>query len=204
MLDEVRTIVNLLMKRPITEEIAMQVKAIPGYKHLEISNGQWVGFDDIEDEMTTGEEHGWIETLLILLLGGFVMTNKLGRVYPGDVTYVLVGQPDGIERSREPDVSYVSAANVTPSKGFIYTAPDLAVEIVSPSRDYDEMLAKAQEYFDAGTKQVWIVLPNLRQIDVLTSGGKVKKYGVDDMISGGDLLPGFSLNVTDIFEKPSI
>ncbi len=163
MLDEVRTIVNLLMKRPITEEIAMQVKAIPGYKHLEITNGQWVGFDDIEDEMTTGEEHGNIEALLIILMGGYVLSNKLGRVYPGDVTYVLDGQPNGIEISREPDVSFVSAANVMPSKGFIYIAPDLAVEIISPSQDYDEMAEKAQEYFNAGTKQVWIVIPSMRQ-----------------------------------------
>jgi Uma2 family endonuclease len=200
MLDEVRTIVNLLMKRPITEEIAMQVKAIPGYKHLEITNGQWVGFDDTEDEMTTGEEHGNIEALLIILMGGHVLSNKLGRVYPGDVTFVLDGQPDGIQISREPDVSFLSAANVTPSKGFIYGAPDLAVEIVSPSQDYDEMFKKSQEYFHAGTRQVWIVLPNLRQIDVLTPDGKVSKNGVSDTISGGNLLPGFTLNVADIFE----
>ena len=200
MLEEVRTIVNLLMKRPITEEIAMQVKAIPVYKHLEVTNGQWVGFEDIEDKMTTGEEHGWIEGLLIILLGGHVVAHGLGRIYPGDVTYVLGGQSDGIERSREPDVSFVAAANVTPSKGFIYGAPDLAVEIVSPSQNYDEMLVKAREYFDAGTKQVWIVLPALRQIDVLTHDGKIRKYGVDDVIDGGDLLPGFSLNLADIFE----
>src|SRR5664279_48986 len=136
MIDEVRTMVNLLMKRPITEEIAMQVKAIPGYKHLEITDGQWVGFEDIEDEMTTGEEHGWIESLLLYFLTTYVLQHKAGRVYPGDVTYVLSGQPDGIDRSREPDVSFVASANVTPSKGFIYVAPDLVVEIVSPSQDY--------------------------------------------------------------------
>ena len=200
-LSEVRTIVALLMKRPITEEIAMQVKAIPGYEHLEIVDSQWVGFEAAEDEMTTGEEHGWIESLLILFLAGFVITNKLGRIYPGDVTYVLDGQPSGIRILREPDVSFVAEANVTPSKGFIYAAPDLAVEIVSPSQDYPEMLVKAEEYFHAGTKQVWIVLPDLQQIDVLTPDGKVSKNGISDTINGGDLLPGFTLNVADIFQS---
>lgn len=200
MLAEVRTIISLLMKRPITEETAIQVKAIPGYEHLEIADGQWVGFESAEDEMTTGEEHGWIESLLIVFLAGFAIAHKLGRVYPGDVTYVLDGQPSGIRALREPDVSFVSEANVTPTKGFVYGTPDLAIEIVSPSQGYPEMLLKAEEYFHAGAKQVWVVLPDLQQIDVLTPEGKVSKNGVSDTISGGALLPGFTLKVADIFQ----
>lgn len=200
MLDEVKSIVSLLMKRPITEAIAIQVKSIPGYEHLEIEAGEWIGFDATEDSMTTGEEHGWIEALLVHFLTGHVLAHKLGRVYPGDVTFVLEGQPDGLRRSREPDVSFVTASNVTPTSGFIYGAPDLAVEIISPSQSYDEIFTKVEEYFHAGAKQVWLVLPGQRRIEVHTPDGRVVKYGTSDVLVSGDLLPGFSLKVADIFE----
>lgn len=199
MFDEVRTIVALLMKRPITEEIAMQVKSIPGYKHLEITNGEWVGLDKADDEMTTGEEHGWIETLLLHFFTGYALQHKAGRVYPGDVTFVLNGERSDLRITREPDVSFLAEANVTPTRGFIYRAPDLAVEIISPSQDYDEMIEKRDEYFQYGTKQVWIVLPNLKQIEVHLPDGTSKTYRLGQTIPGGDLLPGFTLDVSAIF-----
>lgn len=60
---EVREIVALLMKRPITEEIAMRIEEIEGFEHLEIEDGNWVGFD--EDENMGGGEHGRIEFKLL-------------------------------------------------------------------------------------------------------------------------------------------
>lgn len=200
MLQEVRAIVALLMKRPITEEIAMQVKSIPGYKHLEITNGEWVGLDKAEDDVTTGEERGWIEALLLHFFTGYVLQHKAGRVYPGDVTFVLNGERGDLRITREPDVAFVAEANVTPTRGFIYRAPDLAVEIISPSQDYDELIEKRDEYFQYGTKQVWIVLPNLKQIQVHLPDGSSRTYKIGQVIPGGDLLPGFTLDVSAIFE----
>jgi len=159
MISDVKTIVSLLMKRPITEEIVMQVAQIPGYEHLEITDGNWV-LDKEDDEMTTGEEHGWIEAI----------------------------------------VSFVKQSNITPSQGFIYGAPDLAVEIVSPSQKEPQMLAKANEYFHYGTQVVWLVYPRQKTIEVHTPG-KAIKYGLGDTIPGGDLLPGFSLSVSQVFES---
>ncbi len=199
MISDVKTIVSLLMKRPITEEIVMQVAQIPGYEHLEITDGNWV-LDKEDDEMTTGEEHGWLEAILIMLIGGHVFANKLGRVYPGDVTFVLQGNATGIQQQREPDVSFVKQSNITPSQGFIYGAPDLAVEIVSPSQKEPQMLAKANEYFHYGTQVVWLVYPRQKTIEVHTPG-KAIKYGLGDTIPGGDLLPGFSLSVSQVFES---
>lgn len=199
MISQVKAIVSLLMKRPITEEIAMQVAEIPGYKKLEIVDGNWT-LDEVDDDVTTGEEHGWIESLLIMLIGSYVLANKLGRVYPGDVAYVLRGDPLDIQRQREPDVSFVKQDRVTPSRGFIYGAPDLAIEIVSPTQDEPEMIDKANEYFRYGTEVVWLVYPRERLIDVRTPVSAIK-YGMGDTISGGDLLPGFSLSVAQVFES---
>lgn len=198
--EQVRTMVALLLKRPITEAIVIQVKSIEGYKHLEITDGEWVGIDQNVDEMTTGEEHGWIEFLLLLLLGNHVVANDLGRVYPGDVTFVLNGDAADIRIMREPDVAFVAKANVVSTKGFIYRAPDLAIEIVSPSQDRDETVAKAAAYFRYGTQQVWIVLPDAKAIEAHLPDETFIVYQMGDTLPGGELLPGFTLEVAAVFK----
>jgi Uma2 family endonuclease len=198
---EVRDIVALLMKRPITEEIALKVAAIEGYEHLEIKDGEWVGFDVEGDEMTTGEEHGWIESLLLILTGTHVLANKLGRVYPGDVTFVMEGTSDNIRRKCEPDVAFVASQHVTPTAGFIYRAPDLAIEIISPSQKFNELKDKVDEYLRYGTRQVWLVRPPQKEIIVFLPDGTSKDYRIGQTILGGDLLPGFKLDVAAVFAE---
>jgi hypothetical protein len=115
MVDEVKTIVRLLMQRPITEAIAIQVEETEGFEHLEIENGVWVGFD--EAEYMGGEEHGWIEALIIHILTEWVLETGKGRIYPGDSDFVLDGTPEDIRLKRRPDVVYVSSNNVKHRKG---------------------------------------------------------------------------------------
>jgi Uma2 family endonuclease len=196
--DQVREIVFLLMQRPITEEIATQVEAIDGFEHLEILDGAWVGFD--KDEFMGGEEHGWIESILIHALMEWVLARKSGRVYSGDTDFVLDGTPDDIRISRRPDVAYVSDRRLQPSKGFVYGAPDLAVEIISPSERPAAIRRKLNIYLEHGVQQVWQVYPDNRQIVVNFHDGSAKTYGLNDTMSGGDLLPGFTLNVAKVFE----
>jgi Uma2 family endonuclease len=155
--DEVKTIVRLLMERPVTEAIAMQVEETEGFEHLEIEDGVWVGFD--EDEYMGGEEHGWIESLIIHALTEWVLETRRGRIYPGDTDFVLDGTPEDIRLKRRPGVAYISDKKVKPSKGYIYGAPDLAVEIISPSERPGKTRKKLREYLTHGVKQVQF--PNL-------------------------------------------
>jgi Uma2 family endonuclease len=196
--EQVREIVFLLMKRPITEEIAMQVEAIEGFEHLEIVNGEWVGFE--KDEYMAGEEHGWIETTIIHALADWALKNKAGRVYSGDTDFVLDGTSDDIRKSRKPDVAFVKNSRVKPSKGYVYLAPDLVVEIISPTERPGAIREKLNEYLEYGVKQVWQVFPDNQQIVVNYPDGSARTYGIGDTISGGELLPGFELAVATVFE----
>ncbi len=196
--EQVREIVFLLMKRPITEEIAMQVEAIEGFEHLEIVDGEWVGFE--KDEYMAGEEHGWIETIIIHSLADWALKHKAGRVYSGDTDFVLDGSPNAIRKSRKPDVAFVKSSRIKPSKGYVYMAPDLAVEIISPTERPGAIRDKLNEYLEYGVKQVWQVFPDNQQIVVNFPDGSAKTYGIGDTISGGDLLPGFELTVATVFE----
>ncbi len=199
-MQEVREIVALLLKRPITEAFALAVLETPGFGHLRVTQGEWEGLEQEADEVPTGEEHGWLEYALLYFIGNHVVANKLGRVYPGDVIFVLDGNPGNIVVSREPDVSFVRREHVQPTKGFIYRAPDLAIEIMSPSQDYDGMIKKAQEYFQYGSEQVWIVLPKDKVIETHAPNGDVTRFGFGQQVPGGDLMPGLLLDVQSVFE----
>lgn len=194
---QVRDIVFLLMKRPITEKIAAQVLEIPGFEHLEIVAGEWTGFD--KDEYVSGEQHGWIEALLVRAFTTWVLQGCAGRVYLGDTVFVLAGSPDNIQLRRRPDAAFVSRANVKPTKGFIYDSPDLVVEIVSPTDKPLEVRHKLCDYLACGVSQVWHVCPESQQIVVNYSDWTARTYQIGDVIVGGDLLPGFMLPVAAIF-----
>jgi Uma2 family endonuclease len=194
---EVHEVVRLLMRRPITEALAMQIEAIEGFEHLEIEDGNWVGFD--EDETIGSEQHGWIESLLVTQFTNWVLAHKTGRIYPGDTVFVLSGTPDDIKVKCRPDIAYVADANVKSSKGYIFGTPQIAIEVISPTERRNQMQKKLREYLKCGVLQVWQVFPDLREIIVHLPDGSSKTYGIDDAIDGGDLLPGFRLVVKSLF-----
>lgn len=194
-----REVVTLLMKRPITEEIAVQIGDMDGFKNLEIANGEWIGFE--QDDYMTGEEHGWLESKILIVLGTHVLANKLGRVYPGDMDFVLSGNRETLKDKRQPDVSFVSTARLQKTSGLFYGAPDLAVEIVSPTQSRPKFVEKANLYMKYGTQIVWLVFPKKRNIEVHTPDAIPSVYEYDDTLLGGELLLDFEFSVREIFEN---
>ncbi len=163
----------------------------------EVVNGQWV---ESEAPMT-GKRHGRIEAMLIFLLMSHILPRKLGRVYPGDTTFVIEGTPDNIQTIRMPDVSFVAAGRedeLNPDEVH-YLAPDLAIEIISPSERYHEIRAKLDDYFRSGVRQVWQVVPERQEVVVNFPDGTARTYLADQRIPGGDILPELALAVADIF-----
>ena len=80
--------------------------------------------------------------------------------------------------------------------------PDLAVEVVSPSDEPRQRSIKITNYLAAGTV-VWMVYPLARELEVHAQGQRVRIYGVEDTLEGGDLLPGFEMAIKDIFPTDS-
>ncbi len=152
-------------------------------------------------EKTTGNEESAIAMLIGHLLLNYVLPRKLG----------LASGPDGMMRIlrrlvRIPDVAFVSAARLPnggmPAKAIPELVPDLAVEVLSESNTRNEMAIKLAEYFEAGTRLVWYVDPVSRCVDVYTSAGTPSRLGEKDLLTGGDVLPGFEVRVAEIF--PSV
>jgi Uma2 family endonuclease len=111
---------------------------------------------------------------------------------------------------RIPDVSFIRWDSVedtdeieNPPGAFLETAPDLAVEVLSPGNTPREMEIKLAEYAKAGVKLVWYVDPERKEVDVYPKGNPKQKktLAVDGTLDGGEVLPGFSLPVAKIFES---
>lgn len=107
---------------------------------------------------------------------------------------------------RSPDVSFTSDERLPQGpaeEGFGDAAPDLCIEIISPSESVGEMTTKVDEYFDAGAQQVWQLFPKQKLVKVYFAPNIVTEYHENDEITGGDILPTFRCLVSDLFKLRS-
>jgi len=144
-----------------------------------------------------GEEHGFCELGIAAILYAFVKQHKLGRVYGADTGFTL--KPDIV---RAPDVAFVRASRVDNlrSRGFAKGAPDLAVEVFSPGDSVPQLMRKVKQYFAAGCHTVWIVYPERKEVDVHEASGAERLLTGRATIDAPELLPGFSVPISEFFE----
>ena len=106
------------------------------------------------------------------------------------------------QRVLAPDVAFVTRGRVPPGpqRGFFRGAPDLAVEVRSPSQSAREMDTKAEGYLAAGTRLVWIVDPDRRTVTVYRPDRSPEELALEGYLDGYDVLPGFRVAVAAIFD----
>ncbi|MEP7351841.1 MAG: Uma2 family endonuclease [Acidobacteriota bacterium] len=143
------------------------------------------------------EIHGYYEAGITSILRVFVKANRLGRVYTGDTGFRL--GPDAV---RSPDVAFVRQERIpqVAGGGFANGAPDLAVEIFSPSDSVPQPMRKVKQYFAAGCHTVWTVYPETKEIHILEASGADRLLHLGDLVEAPELLPGFSVPVDEFFE----
>ena len=147
----------------------------------------------------TGLQHGNIEIALGSALRDFVRKRQLGRVVGGEVGIYTRRNPD---RVRGADIAFVSQERLAEKspKGFLKVAPELVVEIMSPSDRWQDVRQKLDEYFAIGVQRVWIVEPDNLTVLVCLSSTEMRKLGEADLLIGEGVLDGFSLPVAELFE----
>jgi Uma2 family endonuclease len=146
-----------------------------------------------------GFRHGWIANTIAFLLTQHVRQHKLGVVCAAETGFKLQENPDTV---RAADVAFVAQARI-PSEGklegYVSIAPDLVVEVVSPSDAAPEVHEKAIDWLAAGCRLVWIVYPKAQTVAEYRSLQDVQILTSDGTLDGGDVLPGFSCSVREIF-----
>lgn len=152
----------------------------------------------------TGEEHGDIVSELNMLVRMFVKAHDLGRVTAAETGYVLWRNPDGKDTVLAPDVGFIAKHRMspTPNRRFVEGAPDLAIEVLSPSDKPKTMEMKARLYLKYGARLVWNFNLKTKTVTQHRPGLDTPAvFGVGDVLDGGDVLPGFTLALNEIFGK---
>ena len=151
----------------------------------------------------TGGEAGRKNFNLYLDLGNWNRQTKLGEAFDSSTIFVL---PNGARRS--PDVSWIKSdrwSQLTQKQkdSFPPLAPDFVIELVSPSdlknQRYEDLQAKMQEYLDNGVQLGWLIEPAAKTVEIYRPHQQVKVLNNPQSLSGEKVLPGFILDLSEIF-----
>lgn len=165
--------------------------------------------EDVKGELVRGElrvtpppggPHGRAATNLVFLLSLHVRPRGMGWVFCDGVGYQLLQLPRTV---RVPDLSYVRADRLPREgigPGLMKLAPDLAVEVLSPSESASDIGEKLDDYRMSGTPLVWVVDPVRRTVMVVSSDAPFQLLREGDTLVGSDVIPGFSCAVDEVFE----
>lgn len=132
---------------------------------------------------------------ILEMLQAYLRQHPFARAIP-EAGYVLSRNPLTI---RQPDVSVLSKERIRPSNFYFEGAPELAIEVVSPSDIAEDLQRKVDQYLRAGARQVWIVYPKGKRVQVFYADGSGCLLSETQTLEGGDLLAGFSVKVADLF-----
>lgn len=124
---------------------------------------------------------------------GYMLDSHAGlQIFPWDPSHL-----------RFADAGFYLKSLGRPGHGHLKFAPTLLVEVVSPGDTIEELETKVAEYFRAGVEMIWVAFPHSREVEVRRRGSATQlRLGPDDTLDGGDVLPGFSCPVADLFLPP--
>lgn len=162
-----------------------------GYRD-EVSRGHLVR------EPQPGDQHGAITVEMVTILNNWLKEHPIGklRTHSG---FRLSRTPLTI---RGPDIAFIRRQRLDTvlESPFFEGAPDLAIEIVSPSNTASDLQEKIAEYMEAGTYAVWVIYPRTRSVVVHDANGEIRMLSRRDTLTAPELLPGFEFPVERIFE----
>lgn len=148
----------------------------------------------------TGTKHSVSAMEIAYAIRHYLETHPIGTVMPMRL-YTTERDPDTV---RIPDVSFVTRARFDkmPEWKIPDMVPDLAIEVVSPSNTAKEVAQKVAEYLARGARLVWIADPKTRTVAVHAPNAVPYRLGAGEFLDGGDVLPGFRVEVGKIFRWP--
>jgi Uma2 family endonuclease len=149
----------------------------------------------------TGGKHGILAIRLGAALVQHVEANDLGEAFGAETGFILTTNPDTV---RAPDAAFVSRERIPPGdfpEKFWPGAPDLAVEVISPSDTLYEVEEKIEEYLAAGVKLIWIVNPKKRTVTIYQPDIEPQTLSEADTLDGREVVPGFQYSLARLFAR---
>ena len=148
-------------------------------------------------------DHQGFLFVLTLALGNFVVERGLGRIYFSPIGVVL--SDDDV---LQPDLIFIATERLNIITGnYVLGAPDLVVEVLSPSTARRDRTVKREMYERSGVREYWLVDIGNRSIEVNAGSevgfATVEVYGEGDVLASS-LFPGFSMDISSAFESARI
>jgi len=170
---------------------AEELLAMPrGGQRYELVDGELIAMSP------SGADHGDIALTIGAHLKQHVHSHRLGKAYAAETGFLIGRNPDTV---RAPDAAFVRNERVVRVATFFPGPPDLAVEVLSPSDTASEVESKVRQWLDAGTRMVVVVDPETQTATVHTPL-TTRRLAIDDTLDGGDVVPGWSLPLREVFE----
>jgi len=169
----------------------------------------WMPDDGLRRELVDGEvrvltpaghPHGDIAMRIGWRLASHIEMQGLGKAYAAETAFRIASNPDTV---LAPDVSFVGLERVQAAKGTegpFPGAPDLALEVVSPRDSFEDVEDKVSRWLDAGCRMVVVVNPRNRFTWVYRPGSEPVRLTEDDVLDGGDIVPGWKLVLREVFD----
>jgi Uma2 family endonuclease len=147
-------------------------------------------------------DHGVVAGNLFGFFWSYVREHRLGVVVAAETGFILHRDPETL---LAPDVAFIQSERLPDSDDrggpFSPIAPDLVVEVLSPSNRAGEVNAKILAYLQAGVRLVWVADPHAKTIIAYSPDEPVRIYKQNDEISGNPVLPEFRVAVAEIFQR---
>jgi Uma2 family endonuclease len=181
---------------PRTEVTPEEFLAMPDGKHYELIDGE-------PKERNGSLLSSRVASRLNRYLDIYCEEHNLGWILESECGYRCFPWKPG--RVRRADLSFIGRERLPSqeqwSEGYVTIAPDLAIEVVSPTDLVSELDEKVEDYLRAGVKLVWVVHPEICKLEVRRGDGSGIWLRADDELSGEDVIPGFRCRVGDLFPK---
>ncbi len=140
-------------------------------------------------------ELGGICSNVAFFLGEYVRNNRIGRIFLPYTAY-RIGESGLI-----PDVSYISTDRLPDDKSKpSYHAPNLVVEVISPTDTFSDIHEMVFAYLEAGTQLVWVLAPRAKSVTIYRSEIDITTLTRNDTLSGEEVVEGFTCSVSELFE----
>lgn len=171
---------------------AEEVEAMPSHRRVELVRGE------ISIMPNNSAEHGDKTMRLSAYVSYFVYEKSLGKCFAAETRFIVERNPDTL---LAPDFAFVAAERLTdfPTKGYLDLAPDLIFETRSPSDTRRPFALKIARWLSAGVKLVWAIDPATQTVTVHRTGENPRTLGIEDTLTGEDVLPGFEFALERLF-----
>ena len=148
-----------------------------------------------------GAQSSYVAAQISRQLGNYAERQGSGWVLESETTYRCFGSADTLRRA---DVSFIRRGRLAGERlpeSYVDIAPDLAVEVVSPSNSANEIENKVLDYFAAGVELVWVAYPQARTIHICRPDGTGNVLREGGQLDSGAVLPGFHCEIAELFPR---